>query len=105
MDSRVKLRVDIGLYKAAAQKHRACNRPGRPCCDKPCNRIARLATNLPCDKPIEDCSTLHRGLRQGFVTEGPLQRFVTARGGGTRQTPISSYTYRGGTILTIFGLC
>ena len=36
-----------------------------------------LATNPPRDKPIEDHSTLHRGLRQGFVTEGPRQRYVT----------------------------
>ena len=33
-------------YMAAAQKHRACNRPGRPFCDKACNRIAGS-----CDKP------------------------------------------------------
>ena len=36
-----------------------------------------LATNPPCDKPVEDNSTLHRGARQGFVTRGPRQRFVT----------------------------
>ena len=65
---------------AAARKHRACNRPGRPFCDKACNRIGGIATNPPCDKPIEDCSTLHGGLRQGFVTRDPRQRFVT---GGT----------------------
>ena len=41
-----------------------------------------LATNPPCNKPIEDRSTLHRGLRQGFVTAGPRQRFVTEGGGG-----------------------
>ena len=44
-----------------------------------------LATNPPCDKPIEDCSTLHRGPRQGFVTEGPRQMFVTE--GGTATSP------------------
>ena len=43
-----------------------------------------LATNPPCDKPVEDYSTLHRGPRQGFVTGGPRQRFVT-EGGGQRQ--------------------
>ena len=48
-----------------------------------------LATNPPCDKPIEDYGTLHRGPRQGFVTEGPRQRYATE--GGTRQTPISSH--------------
>ena len=45
-----------------------------------------LATNPPCDKPVEDYSTLHRGLRQGFVTEGPRQRFVR-EGGGTATNP------------------
>ena len=39
-----------------------------------------LATNPPCNKPIEDCRALHRGPRQGLVTEGPRQRFVTERG-------------------------
>ena len=46
-----------------------------------------LATNPPCDKPIEDYSTLHRGLRQGFVTPGPRQRYVTDGGGGTAPNP------------------
>ena len=78
------------LFMAAAQKHRACNRPGRPFCDKACNKTGSLATNPPCDKPVEDCSTLRRGPRQGFVTEGPRQRLVTD--GGPRQTPISSHT-------------
>ena len=41
-----------------------------------------LATNPPCDKPVEDCSTLHRGPQQEFVTEGLRQRFVT-EGRGT----------------------
>ena len=45
-----------------------------------------LATNPPCDKPIEDCSTLHRGPQQGLVTEGSRQSFVT-EGGGDRETP------------------
>ena len=31
---------------AAPQKHRACNRPGRPFCDKACNRIGGS-----CDTP------------------------------------------------------
>ena len=79
---------------AAAQKHRACKRPGRPFCDKSCNKTWGLATNLPCDKPVEDCSTLHGGPRQGFVTEGPRQKFATeGGGGGPRQTPISSHTH------------
>ena len=42
--------------------------------------LGSLATNPPCDKPIEYYSTLHRGPRQGFVTQGPRQRFV-AEGG------------------------
>ena len=70
------------VYMAAPQKHRACNRPGRPFCDKACNRIGGLATNPPCDKPVEDYSTLHRGPRHGFATEGPRQRFVTDGGDG-----------------------
>ena len=67
---------------AAAQKHRV-NRPGRPLCDKACNRTRGLATSPPCNKPVEDCSTLHRGPQQGFVTEGPRQRFVTEAGTAT----------------------
>ena len=31
------------------------------------------------NKPLEDYSTLHRGPRQGLVTEGPRQRFVKER--------------------------
>ena len=47
-----------------------------------------VAINPPCDKPIEDYSTLHRGPRQGFVTGVPRQK-VCSRGGrgGSRQTP------------------
>ena len=63
------------------KKRRACNRSRRPFC-----RIGGLATNTPCHKPIEDCSTLHRGPRQGFATEGLRQRFVTA--GGYRDKPL-----------------
>ena len=43
-----------------------------------------LATNPPRDKPNEDHSTLHRGPRQGFVTEGLRQRYVTEGAGGDR---------------------
>ena len=71
----------------SASKHRACNRPGRPFCDKACNRIGRSATKSLRDKPIEDYSTLHRGPRQGFVTEGPRQRYVKEGGGGTATNP------------------
>ena len=42
-----------------------------------------LATNPPCDKPIEDYSTLHRGSRQRYVTEG---------GGGDRDKPLFRVT-------------
>ena len=42
-----------------------------------------LATNPPCDKPVEDYGTRHRRPRQGFVTEGPRQRFVTEAGTAT----------------------
>ena len=60
---------------AANQKHWPCNRLGAAIsCDKPLR-----------DKPLEDCSTLHRGPRQAFVTEGPRQRFGTERGGAPRQ--------------------
>ena len=51
-----------------------------------------LATNPPCDKPIEDYSTLHRGPRQGFVTESPRERYVTERGGGGRDKPLFRVT-------------
>ena len=81
------LRIDTWTDMAAPQKHQACNRPGRPFGDKACNSMRGLATNPPCDKPIEDYSTLHRGPRQGFVTEGPRQRHVTEGGGGTSTNP------------------
>ena len=77
-------------HVAAPQTHRACNNPGRPFCDKACNRIGGLATNPPLDKPIgpiQGYSTLHRGLRRGFVTEGPRQRYVAEGGGGDRDKP------------------
>ena len=54
----------------------------------------RLATKPRHDKPVEDCSALHRGPRQRCVTEGPRQRFVTRGRGanhdkpGFRATPI-----------------
>ena len=51
-----------------------------------------LATNPPCDKPIEDYITLHRGPRQGFVTEGPRQRYVTEGGGGDCDKPLFRVT-------------
>ena len=52
--------IYIYIYTAASQKHWACNRPGRPVCDTACNRMGGgLATNSPCDKPIEDYSTLY----------------------------------------------
>ena len=50
-----------------------------------------LATNPPCDKPIEVYSTLHRGPRQGFVTEGPRQRYVTEGVGGGRGSATNPY--------------
>ena len=74
----------ICIHMAAPQKHRACNRPGRPFWDKACKRIRGLATNPPCNKPIDDHSTLHRGARQRFVTEGPRQRYVE----GDRDGPL-----------------
>ena len=73
---------------AAPQKHRACNRPGRPFCERLVTELGGLATNPPCHKPIEDYSTLHRGPRQLFVTEGPRQRHVTEGGGGDSDTPV-----------------
>ena len=51
-----------------------------------------LATNPPCNKPTEDYSTLHRGPRHGFVTEGPRQRYVTQGGGGDRDKPLFRVT-------------
>ena len=56
-------------------------RSGRPLCDKACSKTRGLATKPPCDKPIEDCGTLHRGPQQGFATEGRRQGFVTEGGG------------------------
>ena len=63
------LQAPYSFYMAAAQ---ACNRPGRPFCVKACSTSGGLATNPPCDKPIEDCSTPHRG----FVIQGSRQRFL-----------------------------
>ena len=63
--------------------------------DKACNRIGGLAANPPCHKPIEDfedCSALHRGRRQGFVTERPRQRFTTEEG-GPRQSSLSGHNH------------
>ena len=45
-----------------------------------------LATNPPCDKPVEDYSTPDRGPRQGFVKGGPRHKFVTE--GGDRDKPL-----------------
>ena len=89
---RVNMYTHTVIHMAAAQKHRACNGPARPFCDKACNRMGGLATNPPCDKPIEDCSTLHRGPRQGFVTEGPQQRFV-AEGRTATNPDFEPYRY------------
>ena len=47
---------------------------------KVCNRRGWLCDKTLRDKPFEDYSTLHRGPRQGFVTEGPRQRLVTEGG-------------------------
>ena len=66
--------------------------PGGLCATKACNRIGGLATNPPCNKPIEDYSTLHRGPRQGFVREGPRQRYVAQGGGGDRDNPLFRVT-------------
>ena len=66
----IHMRFNIDVHIPTPQKDQAFNRPGRPFCDKACTRIGGLATNPPCDKPIEVYSTLHRGRRKGFVTEG-----------------------------------
>ena len=87
MKSTLGYQYDFELYLAAPQKHGACNRPGRPFfATRLVTESGGLATNPPCDKPVEDYSTLHRGPRQGFVTEGPRQRFVT-EGGGSATNP------------------
>ena len=53
--------IYIYVDMAAPQKHRACKRPGRTFCDKTCNRIGVSCDNPPpCDKPVEDYSTLNR---------------------------------------------
>ena len=61
-------------YMAAPQKHRACNRHGRPFCDKACNRIGGS-----CDKPSlrQAC----RGLQ--YSTQRPATR-VCNRGPATK---------------------
>ena len=64
----------IYIYMAANQKHWPCNRLGRRQRFVTDGGVLRLH-----DKPLEDYSTLHRGPRQGFVTEGPRKRFVTGR--------------------------
>ena len=63
--------IHIYICIAAAQRHWVCNRPGRPFCDKTCSRLGvRLVTNPRREKLIEDCSALHRGLREKVCSEG-----------------------------------
>ena len=76
------IRSCYGCIKGSGQKHPACNRPGRPFCDKACNRIGGLATNPPCDKPVEDCSTATRVCNRGPTTK------VCNRQGGDLDKPL-----------------
>ena len=76
--------IRIYIYMAANQKHWPCNRLGRPFRDKGLQQTGVFPDKPLRQKPLEDYSTLHRGPRQGFVTEGQRQRFVT-EGGGPRQ--------------------
>ena len=73
---------NIGLVKG----------PGGLCATRLATEWGGLATNPPCDKPIEDYSTLRRGPRQGFVGEGHRQRFVAEGGGGDRDKPLFRVT-------------
>ena len=77
----------------ALQKH--LNRPGRPFCGKACKRMGGcLATNPPCDKPIENYSTLNRGTRQGFCNRGPATKVCNTGGrAGPLQIPISRHSH------------
>ena len=79
--------ISIYIYIWQRLKNRACNRPGGLFATRLVAESGGLATNPPCDKPIEDYSSLHRGPRQGFVTEGPRQRYVTEGAGGTATNP------------------
>ena len=53
-----------------------------------------LATNPPCDKPVEDYSTLPytEARDKGLKTEGPRQRYATEGGGGDRDKPLFRVT-------------
>ena len=61
----------ICMYMAALKNIGLVTGPGGLFATRLATESAGLATNPPCDKPTEDHSTLHRGPRQGFVTEGP----------------------------------
>ena len=62
----------------------ACNRTRPSFATRLVVDSGRLATNPPRDKPIEDCSTLHRDPRQGFVTGG---------GRAPQQTELSGHSH------------
>ena len=63
--------VLIIAHSSASQKHRLVTGPGGLFATRLATESGCLATNSPCDKPIGDYSTLHRGPRQRFETEGP----------------------------------
>ena len=72
-------------YMAAAQKHQACNRPGRPLCDNACNKIGGS-----CDKPsrrqaFRRLSTLHTPATR-VCNRGPATK-VCNRVRGTATNP------------------
>ena len=86
--------IGLDTHMAANQKHWPCNRLGRPFRDKGLQQTGVFCDKPLRDKPLEDYSTLHRGRRQGFVTEGPRQRFVTERGSpATTRILIHSHIY------------
>ena len=66
--------------------------PGRLFATRLVTESGCLATNPPRDKPIEDYRNLHRGTRQGFVSQGPRQRYVPEGGGGDRDKPLFRVT-------------
>ena len=68
------------------------NRLGLPFRDKGLEQTGLFCDKPLRDKPLEDYSTLHRGSRQGLVTEGLRQRFVR-EGGVPRQHGVLIHTH------------
>ena len=61
-------RIGMYVYVVAAQKHRVCHRPGRPCC----NRIGESCDKPSSDKPTEGCRTPTQRPAAKVCNRGPV---------------------------------